>query len=75
MVVAFEDALSVDQQVPKQLFSGNYYDFAADQPSYDITQDAQRFLMIKSAEAAGLRENKFSISHQPRRNSVLDSFM
>jgi len=62
MVVAFEDESSVDQEVPKQLFSSNYYGFATDQPSYDVSRDGQRFLMIKSAEAAGLAPIQTSIA-------------
>jgi len=35
---------------PRQLFSGNYADFNSNYPSYDISPDGQRFLMLKDVE-------------------------
>jgi serine/threonine-protein kinase len=41
---------------PKQLFQGPYENGVYSAPGYDVTRDGRRFLMVKTAIAAGQRE-------------------
>jgi serine/threonine-protein kinase len=53
LVVPIDDGPGFRSGAPEQLFSGSYVYRGSNRPSYDVSPDGQRFVMLNSQELAG----------------------